>query len=65
MTELDRILLNSMPNSWSNQAYVQVFDCESITFKGFLDMFEHMEIAESILIKTLLVHIPPVLVTTG
>ena len=37
-----------MPNSWSKQAYVQVFDCESITFKAFFDMFEHMEIAESI-----------------
>ena len=37
-----------MPNSWSNQAYVQVFDCESITFKAFFYMFEHMEIVESI-----------------
>ena len=27
MTELNEILLNSMPNSWINQAYVHVFDC--------------------------------------
>ena len=31
VTELNEILLNSMPNSWSIQAYVQVFDCEYIT----------------------------------
>ena len=30
VTELDEILLNSMPNSCYNQAYVQGFDCESI-----------------------------------
>ena len=32
VTELNEILLNSMPNSWSNKSYVQGFDCESITF---------------------------------
>ena len=32
VTKLNEILLNSMPNSWSKQAYVQGFDCESITF---------------------------------
>ena len=31
-TELNRILLNSMPNIWIRQACVQVFDCETITF---------------------------------
>ena len=34
VTELDEILLNSMPNSWSKQAYLQDFYCESITFKN-------------------------------
>ena len=32
MTELNEILLNSMPNSCNKQVHVQVFDCESITF---------------------------------
>ena len=36
LTELNEILLNGMPNSWIKQAYVQVFDCESITFKNML-----------------------------
>ena len=30
-TDLNEILLNSMPNVWSKQAYVQCFDCETIT----------------------------------
>ena len=33
VTELNEILLNGMPNIWSNQAYVQGFDCESISLK--------------------------------
>ena len=37
-----------MPNSWSKQAYVQGFYCESISFKKEVNMFEHMEISESI-----------------
>ena len=37
-----------MPNIWSRQAYVQGFYCESITFKKAVNMFERMEIAESI-----------------
>ena len=32
-TELNEILLNSMPNRWIRQAYVQEFDCETITKK--------------------------------
>ena len=48
VTELNNILLNSMPNSWSKQAYVQDFDCESISFTKAVNMFELMEIAESI-----------------
>ena len=42
VTKLNGILLNIMPNSWSIQDYAQGFDCESI------NMFERMEIAESI-----------------
>ena len=34
VTELNEILLNSMPNSWYKQAYVQVFYCESIYSKN-------------------------------
>ena len=30
---LNKIVLNSITNSWSKQAYVQVFDCKSINFK--------------------------------
>ena len=32
-TELNEILLNSVPNRWSSQAYVQRFDFESTTLK--------------------------------
>ena len=48
VTELNEILLNSMSNSWSKQAYVQGFDCESISFKKFVNMFERMGISENI-----------------
>ena len=37
-----------MPNSWSKQAYAQGFDCEYITLKRAVIMFESMEIYESI-----------------
>ena len=33
VTKLNEILLNSMPNSWSKQAYLQGFECESVLFK--------------------------------
>ena len=48
LNELNEILVNSMPNSWSKQAHVQGFDCEYITFNKSVNMFERMEIAESI-----------------
>ena len=48
VTDLNGNLLNSMPNSWSKQAYVQVFECDYINFKNKVNMFEHMEIGESI-----------------
>ena len=48
VTELNDIPLKSMHNSWYKQAYVQGFDCESISFKKYVNMFERMEIAESI-----------------
>ena len=37
-----------MHNIWSKQAYVQGFDCESITFEKDVNMFDRMEISESI-----------------
>ena len=37
-----------MSNIWYRQAYVQGFDCESITFKKDVNMFERMGISESI-----------------
>ena len=33
--EFNEILLNSIPNVWSKPAYVQDFDCETITLKNF------------------------------
>ena len=33
-TELNKTILNIIPNGCSNQAYVHGFDCESITFKN-------------------------------
>ena len=48
VTELNVILLNSMPNSWSKQDYVHGFDYESILFKKVVNKFERMEITESI-----------------
>ena len=37
-----------MPNSGSKQAYVQGFDCEYISFKIDVNVFERMYIAEYI-----------------
>ena len=48
ITELNKISLNSMPNSWSKQAYVQGFDSEIFSFKKAVKMFKQIEIAESI-----------------
>ena len=46
--KLNEILLNIVPNRWSRQAYVKGFDCEYITFKKAVNMFDRMEIFESI-----------------
>ena len=40
VTELNKFLLNSTPNIWSKQEYVHGFDCESISFKESINMFE-------------------------
>ena len=48
ITKLNEILVNSVPNIWYKRAYLQGFYCESITFKKSVNMFERMEIAESI-----------------
>ena len=37
-----------MPTSWSRHVCVQGFGCDYITFKKAVDMFERMEISESI-----------------
>ena len=34
VTEINEILLKSMPNSWSKQAYFQGFYCDSIYLKS-------------------------------
>ena len=41
-TELNEMFLNSMTNRWIKQVYVQGSDCESITFKADVNMFERM-----------------------
>ena len=46
--ELKNILFNSTPNGRSKKAYVQSFDCETINFEKSINMFECMEIAETI-----------------
>ena len=46
--ELNEILLNSMNNIWSKQAYVQGFEYKSITLKKAVDMFERLESAQYI-----------------
>ena len=48
VTELNEILLRSMPTRWSRQAYVQGFCYESITFKISVNIFERTEISKSI-----------------
>ena len=48
VTELDDIILNRIRTSWYKQAYVQGFDYEYILFKNAVNMFENMEIPESI-----------------
>ena len=39
--KLNEILLNIMPNIWNTWAYMQGFDCETITKKS-INMFERM-----------------------
>ena len=48
VAKINEILFNIIPNSWSTQAYLQVFDCEYIDFKIYFNMFECMDIVESI-----------------
>ena len=61
-----------MPNSCSKQAFLQIFDWKSILFKKAVNIFEHMEIAESIYedlvetsYKNLPGYMPTVLVAAG
>ena len=48
VTELNKNLLKSTSNIWSKQTYLQEFYCESIAFEASVNMFECLEIAESI-----------------
>ena len=48
VTELNDIILNSMPGRWSKQAYVQGLDCEYILLKKTVNMFKRIEMAESV-----------------
>ena len=42
VTKLNEILLNSIPNIWSKQAYLKFFECESINSDKAVNIFEHM-----------------------
>ena len=44
VTGLNEIFLNSTSNIWSKQVYFQGNDCEYITFKSAVKMFELKEI---------------------
>ena len=48
VTEINEIILKSIPKIWSRQEYVKGFDCEYIYFKKAVNMFEIMEINKSI-----------------
>ena len=48
VTEINEKKLNSILNSWINQSCVQRVDCESINFKADVNMFELVEISQSI-----------------
>ena len=61
-----------MPNIWSKKAYVQGFYCGYISFFKAVNIFERMDIAESIYevllepsYKHLPGHTPTMLVTSG
>ena len=41
-TEINRNLLNSMPNSWINKVYVYIFESEYVAFKKAVNMFKRM-----------------------
>ena len=48
VTEMNGIFLIGMPNIWSQKAYVKVFYCVYINFKAAINIFEYMEIAQSV-----------------
>ena len=45
---MELVFQNSIPNIWSKQAYVKVFDCKCITLKKAVNIFERMEIGKYI-----------------
>ena len=48
VTEINENLLNSMPYIWNKQEYLQGFDCDHITLKSAINMFERMKTSEYI-----------------
>ena len=46
--KLNNFLFNIMPNGWINQEYVHVFYCQSINFNKEVNIFEGIDILESI-----------------
>ena len=46
--ELNDILIQAVPNSWAQQAYLQGWDFGGINYKDTCNMFERMEIAKAI-----------------
>ena len=44
-TKLNENVLNSIPDNWRKQAYIQGFDFEYITFKSAVNVFERTEIS--------------------
>ena len=72
VTKLNEILLNRMSNICSKESYVQDFDNEYISLKKAVDIFERIDISESIYksvversYKNLPRQMPTVLVTSG
>ena len=46
--KINEVILHNIPNGWSKQAFLQEFDFEAMIFKQSVNMFEHMDISETI-----------------
>ena len=47
-SELNKIMLHTIPNGWANQSYLQGWDFDSNTYKENCDMFDLMEIDKQV-----------------